>query len=77
MRIVKPRTCCGVFKNTLLPYTPSLTLYSSCSECILCCMAAYNSTTVSSREATTMPCVPIAGSCVTAVDHFFMVFLAS
>ena len=30
--------------------------------------------TVSSREATTMPCVPTASSCVTTVDHFFMVF---
>ena len=41
------------------------------SECILCYMATQNSTTVSSHEATTMPYVPTAGSCVTVVDHFF------
>ena len=45
------------------------------SQCILCYMAAHNSTTVSFREATTMPCVPIAGSCVPAVDHFFNGFI--
>ena len=78
MWIMKPHTCCDVLKNTLLPcppflpYTPSLTLYSSCSQCILCCVEAYVSSTVGSHEETTMPCIPTVGSCVAAVDYFIM-----
>ena len=75
---MKPQTCCDVFENTLLPcpsflsYTPSLTLYSSCSECILCYMATYASSTVGSHEATIMPCIPTVGSCVASIDYFPM-----
>ena len=75
---MNPQTCCGVFKNTLLPCppllpcAPSLTLYSSCSECIICCMEAYAFSTVDCHEETTMPCIPTIGSCVSAVDHFLM-----
>ena len=35
-------------------------------------MASYASSTVGSHETTTMPCIPIVGFCVAAVDHFLM-----
>ena len=42
------------------------------SKCILCCMAAYASSTVGSQEATTIPPIPIVGSCVAETYHFLM-----
>ena len=75
---MKPQTCCDVFENTLLPcppflpYTPSLTLYSSCSECILYCMEAYASSTIGSHGETMMLFIPTVVSYVAIVDHFLM-----